>query len=199
LGLALGRLGPIEGALQPLNRALDESPEDAQLAASLLSAQLLAGRLPQPPPAPAAGPLSEMAGAVYWLLGQSALRQCRPDVAARDFQLAGVLLGTGAPAVLRAQRASAAYFGEAVSRLAAGQLEAAQQCYLRLPDRNRLPAETAAFARQLYEVADALREIDPSDQAAALQPLVDLIGAARLRLRFFDQERPVEIWWDHLP
>jgi tetratricopeptide (TPR) repeat protein len=199
LGLALGRLGQLDEAMRVLSAAVAEDPGDALLRASLLSAEILAGRLPEPPVALVEGPLSELAGAAAWLQGQTLLREGRPAVAATNFQQASLLLGSHVPGSITAERASAAFVGEAVSRLAAGQLQAAQQCYLRLPGRERLPTEAAQFARQLYEVAGALSEIEPADRPEALQPLVELVSAARLRLRFFDQERPVEIWWDHLP
>ncbi|MGV3724304.1 MAG: hypothetical protein ACO1SX_25700 [Actinomycetota bacterium] len=182
-----------------LSSAVEEDPGDALLRASLLSAEIIAGRLPDPPAALTDGPLSELAGAAAWLRGQASLRDGIPPIAAASFQQASMLLVSHVPGSVIAERASAAFVGEAVSRLAAGQLEAAQQCYLRLPGRERLPAGSAQFARQLYEVADALKEIEPTDRPDALQPLVELVTASRLRVRFFDQERPVEIWWEHLP
>jgi tetratricopeptide (TPR) repeat protein len=199
LGLALGRMGAIEHAVPVLAEAAAEHPEDLALSASLLSARLLLGQFPEVQASPTEGPLAELIGALAWLNGQRLLAERRDAAAAAAFNRAGELISADVPALIAAERASAVFIGEAVSRLAAGQLEAAQQCFSRLSRRERLSPETLQFARQLYELAEVLKEVDQAERSEVVQPLVELVVTARLRLRFFDQEQPVEIWWDHLP
>jgi len=199
LGLTLGRMGAYQSAARWLTDAAIENPGDPLLQASLLSARLLSGEFPDAHPSPADGPLAEMNGALEWLHGQRLLGDLRHSEAAAAFHRSGALLTATAPAPIAAERASAVFIGEAVCRLAAGQFEAAQQCFSRLSRRERLSPETLQFARQLYDVAEALHDLDAAERAEAVQPLVDLVRAARLRHRFFDQEAPVNLWWDHLP
>jgi tetratricopeptide (TPR) repeat protein len=199
LGLALGRLDLPADAVQSLRAALVEAPDDPVLLGALISAEIRAGVVPARCSFTTTGALAEVVGAAEWARGQHALRAGRPAEAARAFQEAGELFTRHSPPEAAAERVAAAYVGETVSHLAAGQLDAAQRGFSRLGARVRFPKASIRFARGLYELADALRDVDPAERAEELAPLVDAIAAARLRLRFHDGTRPVEMFWENLP
>jgi tetratricopeptide (TPR) repeat protein len=198
-GLALGSLGLSADAVRSLRAALIESPGDSELLGSLISAEIRAGLVPERPSVPAAGAAAELAGAGAWVRGREALREERMVAAAHAFQEAGDLFVQHSPIDTAPERAAAAYVGETVSWLAAGQFDAAQRGFSRLSTRVRLPEATLRFARGLYELADALRDLEPSERAEELAPLVDAIASARIRLRFYDGTAPVEMYWENLP
>jgi len=199
LGMALGRLGFTTDAARSLRAALAETPEDPAVLGSLISAEIRAGLVPERRSVTATGELGEIMGAAAWIRGQQALREGRTAEAALAFQEAGELFASHSPPEVAPERVAAAYVGETVSHLAAGQLDAAQRGFSRLGARVRLPEATLRFARGLYELADALREVVPAERAAELAPLVDAVAAARLRLRFYEGTQPVEMYWENLP
>lgn len=199
LGLALGRLDLAAEAAACLRAACREAPGDAELEASRISAEIRANQEPGEAPRTAAGALAELAGAGAWARGQHALRAGRAAVAADSFREAGEWFAAHSPADTLAERVAAAYIGEAVSNLAAGRLDLAQRAFSRLRERARLPEATLRFARGLYELAEALRELEPRERAEELGPLVEAVLAARLRVRFYDGTRPVEMYWENLP
>jgi len=199
LGLALGRVGDPAGAAAALAQAVARSPEDAALQASLLSAQIGAGAAPEPPTLSGDGPLAELRGAAQWLLGQRLLGEERPHEAADRFTDSLDTFLRASPRSAVAERVAAAYVGQSISLLAAGDLAAAQAAFSRLGSRPPVTGATQAFAAQVYHLAEAARELPAGERAAALRPLAALVLDARLHLRFYDQVRPVAMHWEGLP
>jgi len=198
-GLALGRLDFSADAAQCLCAARAEAPDDPELLASLITAEIRAGFIPEHLIRPASGALAEVLGAAAWVRGRRELQEERMAAAAHAFRESGDLFVENSPREAAPERAAAAYVGETVSSLAAGQFDAAQRGFSRLSARVRLPEATLRFARGLYELADALRELDPAERAAELAPLVDAVAAAQIRVRFYDGTAPVEMYWENLP
>jgi tetratricopeptide (TPR) repeat protein len=204
LGLSSGQLGNFQRAAAELELAVREAPEDGDLQASLLSAQLRAGAVPEPPPSAPAGALGELCGAAAWVRGQALLTAGSAREAAASFDVAGGLFGRCSPASEAAERIGAAFVGAAVSRLVSGDLDAAQRSFSSLS--SGIPAQRSAratralvdFARQLYAAADAVRGLAPEERLEAVAPLVELVTTARLRVRFYDGRLPVSMHWDHL-
>jgi tetratricopeptide (TPR) repeat protein len=197
LGMALGRLGESRDAAAALARAIQEEPDEPVLRASLATSQMAAGVLPEPPIGPLEGPAGEIAGAVAWLWGQQSLRDGRPGEATRHFaEAAEYFARSSSPAEL-GERIGACYVGQAVSALLAGQLDAAQQAYTRLARMAPVREPVLALARQVYEVAEAVRELSPGERSEVLAPLADLILTVRLRVRFYDGEQPVAMHWEY--
>jgi tetratricopeptide (TPR) repeat protein len=199
LGLALGRLGQSMEAARALSKAVLEEPNASGLRASFQSAQIEAGVVPDAGDARARDFPEEIAGAAEWLRGQSRLRARNAAGAARHFEQAGALFARSSPEPVLGERLAACYVGQAISLLLAGQLDAAQQCFSRLRRRELVPVTVHAFAQQLYELADAVRDFPSDERAAAIGPLVDLVLAARLRVRFYDGSQPVAMRWENMP
>lgn len=198
LGLALGRLDFPSLAADHLRATSQEAPNDPELRASLISAEIRAGLIPERVSGSATGALAEISGAGEWVRGQASLREGWAVAAAEEFQKAGELFARHSPPEVLAERIAAAYIGEVVSHLAAGQLDAAQRGFSRLRERARLPEPTLQFARGLYELADALRILTPEERTEELAPLVETVLSARIRVRFYDATRPVEMYWENL-
>jgi hypothetical protein len=199
LGLSLGRLDFRTDAVRSLRAAVAEEPHDHELLASLVSAEIRAGLVPERRIIAAEGSLAEALGAGDWVRGQHALREGGAAEAALAFREAGDRFARHSPPEAAPERVAAAYVGETVSQLAAGQFDAAQRGFSRLGARVRLPEATLRFARGLYELTDALRGLTPVEYTAELAPLVEAILAARIRIRFYDGTRPVEMYWENLP
>jgi hypothetical protein len=144
------------------------------------------------------GPAAELFGAAAWRRGQQLVETARAREAARAFREAGELLKRSSPPEALPERLSAAYLGETISYLVAGELDAAQQGYARTADRDRLPEAAARFARGLYELAETLRQVPRDEWGPATAPLAELLLGARLRVALYDGEHPVEMFWDHL-
>lgn len=224
LGLCRGQEGDIAGALVDLTAALAEAPEDELLQAAALSARLRlglpalpadtavpdrAGRLSLPdarrsPPLPSApevpriGPLGELLGAAAWHDAQECVRRNQPAPAAREFRRAAEQFQLASPAAVLADRMAAAYFGYAASLILADRLDAAQLAWSNLGGAADLPAASLAFARQVYELADALRGQADHERREVLAPLREWIVTARLRVEFYDGHAPVRIRWEEL-
>ncbi len=196
LGLARGQLGEYSEAVRHLGTALAQDPEDTELRASFLSARLAGGEAPEEPLSLSPPPLAELAGAAEWLRGQADLRGHRVASAARAFARAGDLLASSSPPESAGERVAACYVGQAVSHLVGGELDQARHGFSRLQGRESVPPAALRFARQLYEVADALADLEPAERPEAAAPLADLVARARLRLRFYDGRQPVAMHWD---
>ncbi len=93
---------------------------------------------------------------------------------------------------------TAAYFGYAVSLILADRLDAAQLAWSGLGGAAVLPTTSLAFARQVYELADALRGPADHDRWEMLAPLREWIVTARLRVEFFDGHGSVRMHWEEL-
>ena len=199
LGLALGMQGDFKGAVHHLRAALEQSPGDSQLLASLLTAELKAGRASAAPGGSLSGPAAEVAGATAWRWGQQLLDESRWREAALAFHEAAELFRRASPPKALPERASAAYLGETISHLAAGELEAAQQGFARIGDRRQLPEAASRFARGLYELGEELRQVPRDEWELVTSPLVALLLGARLRIAFYDGQRPVDMFWENLP
>jgi hypothetical protein len=198
LGMSLGRVEEPGRAARALAAAVAEAPHDVPLWGSLLSARIQAG-IEEEVPSGLSGPAGELAGAATWILGQRSLREGRPAEAARRFAEAAALFEAWSPAELLPERAAACYVGGAVSHLLAAQLDAAQQGFSRLSGRAAVGGPVLAFARQVFEVVEAMRELSPEERAEVLDPLAGLVLRLRLRVRFYDQVRPVAMHWENLP
>lgn len=199
LGMSLGRLDDPRGAVAALERACREAPEDVGLRASLISAQVDCAIPSAPTGAASPGPLGEVSGAAGWIWGQHLLRERRPMDAGRAFLDAAVRFQSASAPDLLPERLGACYVGQAISYLVAGELDSAQLGYARTIGRAAPPPSVAQFARQVYEIVEAVRELEPAERIPALAPLADLVLQARLRIRFYDQVRPVSMHWENLP
>lgn len=198
LGMALGRLDDPEGAARALARAVEEDGADEALHASLLSARLRSGALPEETPAFGGGPLAELAGALAWLLARRALEAGHPADAARRFAEAAALFARFSPPLLLGERLAAAYVGLAISYLLAGQFDAAAQAYSRTMGGQDPGGTAGRLARQVFEIAGALQEVGPEERATVLAPLAGLLLQVQVRVLFYDQVHPVAIRWENL-
>jgi hypothetical protein len=195
-GLALGMLDRCADAVDSLDAALELRPEDEELRASLLSAQLRSGALPDIPRAAAAGPLAELSGAAAWLRARLRLEEGGGDAAAALFGQAAALFERSSPPGVVGERIGACYAGQAISYLAAGRLEPAQHAFSRLARKCNVPPSVLSLARKVYELADAARHLSPSERVESLRPLAELVTGVRLRVRFYDQRGPVAMYWE---
>lgn len=199
LGLSLGHLGHAQAAVAALRAAIEEDPHDARVRLSLLSAELQAGE----PVEPRSEDTGELAGAACWQWGQRLLGEGRAADAARSFARAAGLFAAASSGETLPERLAACYVGQAISLLAAGDFLGAQQAYGRLPRGAPLPASADTFARQLYELAEAARELSPAEQREVVLPLTDLVLRARLVVRFCDGSGSppgaAVLFWEDLP
>jgi hypothetical protein len=112
---------------------------------------------------------------------------------------ASALFTASSPESVLGERIAACYIGQAVSDLVAGRLDAAQQGFSGLRGRASVPDAALRFARQLYELVDAARELPPGERETALAPLAALVLQARLQVRFYDGVHPVVMDWGLWP
>jgi hypothetical protein len=98
------------------------------------------------------------------------------------------------------ERLAAAYVGQAVAMVAAGQYEAAPRLFARR--RAEGMAATPAlsrFARGLYELCDLAARLPGDERAAAGEALRPLLAAARLTATLWDGGHPLVLGWHGLP
>jgi tetratricopeptide (TPR) repeat protein len=195
-GSALCRLGRLDEAIGYLERAQEIEPS-LLLAATLLATYLRAGTAPEAP-AGDEGALGELSGAAAWLRGQQFLRARQYSRAAGEFSLAASRFASSSPRAVIGERLGAAYVGQAVSSLLAGHFEAAQQAFGRVVRGSEVPAPLLTFARQLFEVAEACRELEATERLQLLEALGELVAGVRLRVAPYDGRRPVELHWENL-
>ena len=198
LGMALGCLGEPNRAAEALARGCEEDPSDLELRASLVSAQMGQGAVPPSIPH-LPGRANELKGAAAWLRGQQQLRDGDAHGAAGSFFSAAHFFAEASPLPVLGERIAACYVGLAISHLLTGMLDAAQGDFSRLSGRGSAPQSALAFARQVYEVADAVRELSPEEQRDALAPLAELVLQVRLHVRYYDGTGPVAMHWENLP
>ncbi|MFN3648731.1 MAG: hypothetical protein ACK47B_04045 [Armatimonadota bacterium] len=201
LGLALGRLRDLPGALSALEAAAALAPDDEETRASLLSLRLLGGIAPAEEPAydPTVRSLGELTAAAAWMRGRELLEARRDREAAVHFEVAARLFSRHSPPELRAERLGAAYVSAGIALGLAGDTAAAQQAYARTVGRESAGATAAEFARRLYQVAEAAAALDDAERETELAPLRALITGSRLRVLFYDQSHPVALRWENLP
>jgi hypothetical protein len=143
------------------------------------------------------GPAGEMSGAAAWVRAQRRLAHGAVAEAPALFLAAARRFARCSPQPLAAERVRAAYLALAVAHLAAGQLDAAQQAHARC-----MPASgpgAPKLARQISELADALRGLPPSDRVAPIRALTTLVVGARLHVEFYVPGEPVVLSWENLP
>ncbi len=205
MGLALGHLGEPDRAEPHLRAALAVAPDDATVRTALQSLLIAGGREPLTPTGAEYGPGAELAGAAWWVLAQRRLRGGAPTEAAHLFEEAGRLLARSSPAPARAERILASYIGQAVSLLLAGNWAGAQAAFSHLEPAAREAPRSAAqtrrivsFARQLYEVGEALPLLTPAEQSEALAPLRELVLGTRLEVGFNDGQYSAALHWRSL-
>ena len=184
LGLSLARRGDIDRALVALEVAAAQAPDDESLRAGLAVVQIQAKKEPVLLSSTSGG-AGEAAAAVLWVSGQRRLRETRPLEAARLFLAAGERFRDVSTGWWLQERLSACYVGQVVSYLLADQPEAAQQSHGRAPYRGALPAAAQQFGQRLFEIGEAVRALDPSERAAALEPLSRLVLETRLQVSYF--------------
>ncbi|HTE20751.1 MAG TPA: hypothetical protein VK689_20490, partial [Armatimonadota bacterium] len=141
----------------------------------------------------------ELNGAVAWLRAQQQLRDRDAHAAVADFFSAAHFFTEASPLPVLGERIAACYVGLAISHLLTGMLDAAQGDFSRLAGRGSMPQPMLQFARQVYEIADAMRDLSPDERREALAPLAELVLRARLRVRFYDGTGPVAMHWENLP
>jgi hypothetical protein len=182
-----------------LRVAVAATPEDAVLRACLLSLELDAGIVPEETAAETPL-LREFGAAREWLRGQKLVFSRRYVEAARAFGAATQGFAAHSPANLLPERLAACYVGQGIAYLLAGQPEAAQASYSRLPQQARSAADSVLtrFAGELYALAEAIRELPASERGEAVAPLAELLTSVRMRVRFLDPDRPGEVGvrWD---
>jgi hypothetical protein len=218
---ALARLNREPEAIDRLREAIRQSPSDwlarASLASLLLRSQdesltpsghhVIRSSVPEAAthleaalataPRPA---LRELLGAARWWAGHEALQSGRDQDAARQFAAAGdgfaaAAVASGAARMALPVRQSAAFVGQAVALLLAGQTEAAQRLFSRSP----VPGVTAGdplgrFAAGLYELCDELARVPAAErlEAAALR---EVVLQVRLEVGFYDGRQAVSLAW----
>lgn len=200
LGLAHAQLGENALAAPALHLALAETPDDDDLHACLWSVELEAGLLPEDSP-PNTALLQELGAARRWLRGQQLALSRRWSEAARSFGQAAQEFAAHSPTQVLPERLAACYVGQGISYLLAGQPEAAQASYGRLPAQAQslgTASPIARFASELYAVAEAVLELPPAERAEAVAPLAELLATVRMRVRFLDpdQSGEVALRWD---
>jgi tetratricopeptide (TPR) repeat protein len=202
LGLALGQLGEDVRAAAALRATLAHAPTDSVLRACLWSVELDAGVLPEEV---AASPvLGELRAARDWLQGQTLALNKRYTQSAQAFGAAAAGFASHSPTETLSERLAACYVGQGIAYLLAGEPEAAQACYSRLPVQARAAGSASPvsrFAGELYALAEAIRELPPAERTEVVAPLAELLAAVRMRVRFLDPEQPpqVALRWDFRP
>jgi tetratricopeptide (TPR) repeat protein len=214
MGLALARLRRDDEAIARLQEAVQQSEGDwlarTALASLLLGVPEQAG-LPSPvallgdalgtAPSAQRASMRELLGAAYWRAGQAALAGRQDRKAAQEFararrEFAAAAAASGAARMEEPARQAAAFVGQAVALLHAGETEAAQ----RLFSSEWRPQTSAAgpltrFAAGLYELCDALRLASPEERNQASDGLRQVVLDARLAVTFFDGQRAVSLTW----
>lgn len=183
-GLALAQGDAPAAALPLLRQALLALPDDHAVRAALLAVELGEGSPGEEPPAETPA-LRELAAARAWVLGQRlAAERCYAEAEHR-FTEAGAGFAAHLPPHVLPPCLAAAYVGQALCALLAGNPEAAQRAYSRLPLSISEPA-LGALARQVYLLAEALRELPVPERAPAAAPLAFMLSGLRLRVRYLD-------------
>jgi tetratricopeptide (TPR) repeat protein len=201
LGLALGQFGEGPRAAIALRAALAHTPGDVALLACLWSVELDAGIVPEEAVSPT---LAELSAAGDWLRGHKLALSRRYSQAAQAFGAAAAAFASHSPAETLAERLAACYVGQGIAYLLAGEPEAAQACYSRLPVQARAAGSASPvsrFAGELYALAEAIRELPANERGEAVAPLGELLAAVRMRVRFLDPEQlpQVALRWDVRP
>lgn len=193
LGLSLGYvLDPRAPTI--LEQAVALAPDDVELKAALLSAQLRSGAIPtQLTPSPVDA-LGELTAAALWLRGRLGLQRENPVAAASSFTRAAVLFSNESPEEARGERVGACYVGATVSHLLAGDYDAAQSAFAALAKDSAAP-ELRSFANTLHAVAEELRGSSENERLEALRPLVELVTATQLHVGFYGTRGPVDLQW----
>src|SRR5207248_3291695 len=117
------------------------------------------------------GAPGELAGAAAWLWGQRRLREGSAAEAAGWFGEAADHFIRSSPTSVLGERIAACYIGQVTSYLLAEQLDAAQQGFARTGARAAVPEAALLFARQVYEVAEAVRDLPRGEREEALAPV----------------------------
>lgn len=148
--------------------------------------------------------LLSLRGGARWLLGQEAVREGEERRAVMEFEHAtrGFLGAAEAPAGRAAlsERLAAAYVGQAVAMVVAGQYAAAPLLFSRrrAQGMEATPA-LSRFARDLYELCDLAARLPEADRPAAGAALRPVLAGAILAVALWDGGAPPALTWHGLP
>ncbi len=216
LGQALARLNREEEALRCLSGAVCREPDDWLARASLASLMLRRGepaagstagdavahltRAQVSAPAGAATAMHELLGAAEWRAGQEALKQGHDREAARRFAAAGTQFERAAAATATARRerparSAAAFVGQAVALLLAGETATAQRLFSRLSGSCTETEPMVRFAAGLYELCEELAQVTVEERAATAAALRTVVLETRLEVGFYDGRWMVNLVW----
>jgi tetratricopeptide (TPR) repeat protein len=218
---ALARLNREEEAIEHLREAVCRAPQDwlarASLASLLLRAEDgIAALGPKVSPASDAAAhleaamataseasrpvVQELLGAARWREGQTALARGACREAGRLFAAAGrgferAAARSGAARLELPARQAAAFVGQAVALLLAGEAEAAQRLFSRTAFSVTAAQPLVRFAAGLYELCEELAGVPPDERAGVATALPEVVLATRLEVGFYDGRRGVSLFW----
>jgi hypothetical protein len=214
LALALARMGEEDAARAAFAAAVAVAPEDPHLRCAHAAFLLRGGRGAEALGEAEAGlgvveedasprvPLLSARGAAHWLLGQEAVARGEDRRAVAAFeQAARSFLAAGAsPARSLSEWLAAAYVGQAVAMVAAGQYASAPRLFARQQAQGMAATPALArFARDLYELCDLTPRLPEAERPAAGHALRPVLSRAVLRASLWDGGCPLILAWYGLP
>lgn len=145
--------------------------------------------------------LLSLVGAARWRLGQEAMGRGEERRAVSEFDHAArAFRAAAAGRRATAERLAAAYVGQAVAMVAAGQIEAVPRLFARRQAEGMSPSPSLArFARDLYELCDLAARLPDAERSVVGEALRPVLAVAALQVSLWDGGYPVLLGWHGLP